>query len=456
MRRIRTIAGVLALTAGLMTLPTASAQTPLGSGFTYQGQLNAAGTPVNDTADFEFTLWDADAAGNMVGSVIAVNEVAVVDGVFTVELDFGVLAFNGDARWLEIDVRSPAGEGDFTTLSPRQPLTATPYSIQTRGIHVDDVGAVGIGTTTPGADLHIKGSEGMILSSQVAAPTISLLDDDDGDLFKIQHARNADQLRVRNANNTDLLVIEKNGNVGIGTDEPTELLTVIDGNLLLDRTENFTSTSATIGGARGTGGDSLDAAYAFLDFQNYDYNDSSTRYVGASIRSRNRESDGNGSDDGDLTFATAEDLTLVERMVITNDGKVGIGTNAPEAPLGVEGDIRFGTEQGFYPVADTDRTVIVRGFFYADGSPTGAIPGTEGVTATRIEQGKYEVNFPPGTFSAAPVVSVQPHVSTQGDVRIPMVSAPEGNPKLGVRIRFYDETGATQDSRFYIIAIGVR
>lgn len=68
-------------------------------------------------------------AGTQSGSTLAPTNVAVSNGVFTVSLDFGAVAFPGANRWLEISVRV-AGGGAFTTLTPRQPLTSTPYAIK--------------------------------------------------------------------------------------------------------------------------------------------------------------------------------------------------------------------------------------------------------------------------------------------------------------------------------------
>ena len=53
----------------------------------------------------------------------------VAAGLFTTDIDFGVDAFSGDARWLEIDARCPAGSGPYETLSPRQELTPTPNAL---------------------------------------------------------------------------------------------------------------------------------------------------------------------------------------------------------------------------------------------------------------------------------------------------------------------------------------
>jgi hypothetical protein len=164
MRRQRTFWFCVALT--LANAMLANAQTPLGTAFTYQGQLKQGGLPVTDTADFQFTLWDAIAGGNQIGAMIPVNGKSVVNGLFTVTLDFGAGAFAGDARWLEIAVRSPSGSGSYTTLSPRQSVTAAPYAVfssspwatGTSGTISYSDGNVGVGTETPTRPLHAVGS----------------------------------------------------------------------------------------------------------------------------------------------------------------------------------------------------------------------------------------------------------------------------------------------------------
>ena len=52
----------------------------------------------------------------------------MTNGLFTVALDSGGGIFTGNPRWLELGVRPNGGE-DFTTLSPRQPLTPVPYAL---------------------------------------------------------------------------------------------------------------------------------------------------------------------------------------------------------------------------------------------------------------------------------------------------------------------------------------
>ncbi len=114
-----------------------SPDAPIGNTFTYQGRLAMDGAPVNGSYDFRFRLFDASTGGNQVGSTVPVGELAVNDGLFTVQLDFGSGAFDGQARWLDLAVRDGASDGAYNALAGRQPLTAAPYAV-----HATEAGTV--------------------------------------------------------------------------------------------------------------------------------------------------------------------------------------------------------------------------------------------------------------------------------------------------------------------------
>ena len=155
---------------GLLCAGSALGQAPLGTTFTYQGQLMESGEPVSDTVDFRFSLWDAAVGGGQLGVDFTAYGVGVVDGLFTTEIDsanFGPTAFNGDARWLEIEVYD-SGSG-WVPLSPRQPITPAPYALYAvdggggggtclwneNGSDIYyNTGDVGVGTSTPDYPLH--------------------------------------------------------------------------------------------------------------------------------------------------------------------------------------------------------------------------------------------------------------------------------------------------------------
>ncbi len=98
-----------------------------GTAFTYQGRLNVGGNPASGSYDLRFAVFDADTNGNPQGPALTNAATAVSNGLFSVALDFGN-QFPGADRWLEIAVGTN-GSGNFTTLNPRQALTATPYAI---------------------------------------------------------------------------------------------------------------------------------------------------------------------------------------------------------------------------------------------------------------------------------------------------------------------------------------
>ena len=135
-RRILTSSLITIILFFLMT-GSAFARSPqasvLGTGFTYQGQLKTSGTPFTGTCDFQFALYDAEISGSSKGE-LSTLAVPVSQGYFTVTLDFGATAFNGDARWMEIWLRCPAGSGDYSVITPRQAITAAPYALYSNAV----------------------------------------------------------------------------------------------------------------------------------------------------------------------------------------------------------------------------------------------------------------------------------------------------------------------------------
>jgi hypothetical protein len=91
--------------SGAAAEPALSAAEGLSATFTYQGRLKKGGAPVNATCDFQFGLYDAATLGGQVG-VTQMQVISVTGELFTASLDFGVRAFNGEARWLGIRVNS--------------------------------------------------------------------------------------------------------------------------------------------------------------------------------------------------------------------------------------------------------------------------------------------------------------------------------------------------------------
>ena len=113
----------------LMVVLSAGAILGQTTSFTYQGRLTDGGTPANGNYDLQFALFDAADGSNQIGQTKTVSSVPVSGGVFTVTLDFGGNSFTGANRFLEISAR-PSGAASFILLTPRQPITTTPYALR--------------------------------------------------------------------------------------------------------------------------------------------------------------------------------------------------------------------------------------------------------------------------------------------------------------------------------------
>jgi len=161
----------------------AGPQALAGTGFTYQGQLKKANGLVNAVCDFQFSLWDDVSAGVQLGSTQSIAGVNVSAGLFTVQLNgagqFGPAAFNSQGRWVQVGVKC-AGDAVFATLSPRQPLTPTPYALALPGLRTEQ------SATSPsiigGADGNTvtSGAVGAVVSGGGASSFFQTVTDDYG------------------------------------------------------------------------------------------------------------------------------------------------------------------------------------------------------------------------------------------------------------------------------------
>lgn len=280
---------------------------PMATAFTYQGHLMDSNSPANGLYDFEFKLYDNSdpVFAAQQGNTIDINDLDVIDGRFTLELDFGSDVFNGDARWFEIAVR-PGDSNDpnaFVSLSPRQELTPAPYALQTRGIFVDDSGNVCIGGTDPWYALDVYKA---VSDSWVAGFHNTGTGSMDGGV--IVRAFGGDPLLVQSATE-NVLNVKQNGNVGIGTESPQNNLHIYDA---------AGHTYVTAESERG---------YAFF-IADGSYNS------GLTLKE-------NGTTKADVFWNTVNgSLSLaeggVERLVVKG-GNVGIGTAKPNDRLTIKG-----------------------------------------------------------------------------------------------------------------------
>ena len=142
-----------------------------GTAFTYQGQLTVNGVPANGRYDFNFAIFDSSGGINQQGPTASLVAVPVTNGLFSVVLDFGNV-FNGSDRWLYTSVKTN-GASTFTTLSPRQKITPSPYAITAATASSVTAGAISVTMLATGAVTADKLSSNAVTTDKIANAAVT-------------------------------------------------------------------------------------------------------------------------------------------------------------------------------------------------------------------------------------------------------------------------------------------
>ena len=199
---------------------------------------------------------------------------------------------------------------------------------------VRSTGNVGIGTNNPQSSLDVRGSS---IKLTGANPLFYLIDSTNTNTCSLQNTdgnlkfsadSNSEQSSSKHTffiDGTERMRIDSSGKVGIGTDSPDSKLDVA-GEIRADnviRVQGSGDGRVEVGGA--TGG------YVDLktpDTDDYDFRLAHTAANGSKLVSPN----------SDIKISVGNQ----DRLTIKTDGKVGIGTNSPDAKLHVQGgDIKI-------------------------------------------------------------------------------------------------------------------
>jgi len=104
----------------------AAAQT---SSFTYQGKLNVGGAAATGSYEMRFTLYNQAENGFEFGTPKTIPNVAVTNGIFTVQLPIGDWTFDDNDRFMKIEIRPQGNPNPFTALAPLQQITLAPKAL---------------------------------------------------------------------------------------------------------------------------------------------------------------------------------------------------------------------------------------------------------------------------------------------------------------------------------------
>ena len=239
---------------------------------------------------------------------------------------------------------------------------------------------VGIGTPSPSKHLHLYGSSGEVeLRIQSDTSYASIVEKDNAELI-IQNAA-TDGVIIFHDDTAERMRIDANGKVGIGTTSPISALEIEDG--------------LTTGGAiltLGTKEPSVVANDVLGRINFYAPLDTGTDSdeIGASIAAIAQATFSDSVNSTALVFQTGKSEAATTKMVIDEDGKVGIGSTSPSGLLHVSSssdETLFRIDGGTGPAAGTP-------IIFAAGSSGSTGVGSVGINTATPNAAKYVLDTP--------------------------------------------------------------
>jgi len=210
-------------------------------------------------------------------------------------------------------------------------VTGNPLELNSATAHniamVTGGGNVGIGTSSPDKLLHLSSATPIIrlTDTDTSGPLNVNIDGASGDLVFDTPSVHRDVIITSVDQTNEIIRFTGDGNVGIGTTNPSEKIHITDGNLRL-KSSNTSGYKVKIGNAATGDDDFLGAVSGF-------WNDNEVAIVG--FRSG---TDTTNKDDGIIFFGTSESGSNPStHMTIRESGDVGIGTASPQAKLDIRG-----------------------------------------------------------------------------------------------------------------------
>lgn len=350
--------------------------------FNYQGRLTDVGNPANGAFQMQFKLFDSLGGAGQVGSTITNVPVTVNQGTFSVKLDFGSSALSGANRWLEIAVRRNSGES-YVTLAPREQIASSPYAVRTLSASTAD-NALNLGGV-PASDYLTNASAGS------------------------NFIRNGANLQTASFNISGNGFL--GGNLGIGMTNPTSRIEIAaqDGLAITGFQPFMTLRDTGSGGARsifaGGNGDFGFYPNSFIGGVPAVIVKNITGNVGIGVANPAARLDLRGTGLGaqqritdsvsgnSLVFQSGAGADMKVTGYNFNSGQpVPLNLSVDGANLGIGGNV----------VQTRDKGGTVKAMVYVNGNGsiircynglTGASSGTCGFSASRVNPGRFSVDF---------------------------------------------------------------